>query len=332
MRKIYALFVSVCLILCLAACASDNGAQLYYDYDLSEYISVGEFSKVVDRNSDEYKKLYREFYFDAFGEDFAQILSVGEVKEGDKVNINYVGTINGKEFDGGSELNYSLRIGDGLFTVDGFEKGIIGTKLGEEVTLDLTLPDDYYSKEFAGKAATFKIQVNGITRYPEPDNSQAVKYGFESIEDFRSKADDFAISVCVFNSAYDAMDIIAYPEKETEKLVSELYKEYAAGYAEKGFSVESYVASVDWTMEKFYEHLHDSVKYDFRRMPRDLLSYYFLETYDRKLTMKEFNECSDRLALEYGEDKFKKIPDIELERIAVYEKALKICLEIAEVV
>ena len=113
MRKIYALFVSVCLILCLAACASDNGAQLYYDYDLSEYISVGEFSKVVERNSDEYKKLYREFYFDAFGEDFAQILSVGEVKEGDKVNINYVGTINGEEFDGGSELNYSLRIGFG---------------------------------------------------------------------------------------------------------------------------------------------------------------------------------------------------------------------------
>ena len=331
MKKLYAVFVVICLIAGLSACASDNGAQLYYDYDLTEYITVGDFSKVVDRNSDEYKKLYREFYFDAFGEDFAQILSVGEVKEGDKVNINYYGTINGEEFDGGSELDYTLRIGDGLFTVEGFEKGIVGTKLGGEVILELTLPDDYHNKELAGKEATFKIQVNAITRYLEPDNSQVVKYGFESLEEFRSEADDFAVSVCVFNAAYDAMEIKKYPEKETEKLVSELYKEYAAGYAEKGYSVEAFVASVDWTMEKFYEHLHDSVMYDFRRMPRDLLSYYFLDKYDRKLTSKEFQDCSDRLALEYGEDEFKKIPDIELERIAVYEKALKVCLEIAEV-
>ena len=331
MRKIYAIVVSLCLILVFTACASDNGTQLYYDYDLSEYITVGDYSVVVDRNSDNYKKLYREFYFDAFGEDFAQVLSVGEVQEGDKVNISYVGTMNGEEFEGGSELDYSLRIGDGMFTVEGFEKGIIGTKLGEEVILDLTLPDDYYSKDLAGKDVTFEIRVNAITRYPEPDNSQALKYGFESYEDFKKQADDFAVSVCVFNNAYDSMEIKAYPEKETEKLVDELYKEYAAKYAEQGFSVEAYVASVDWTMETFNNHLHDSVKYDHRRMPRDLLSYYFLDKFDRKLTLKEFNACSERLKTQYGEERFSKIPDIELERIAVYEKALKMCLEIAEV-
>ena len=62
MRKIYAIVVSLCLILVFTACASDNGTQLYYDYDLSEYITVGDYSVVVDRNSDNYKKLYRELF------------------------------------------------------------------------------------------------------------------------------------------------------------------------------------------------------------------------------------------------------------------------------
>ncbi len=332
MKNIFILFVSICIVLSLTSCASDNGVQLYYDYDLSEYISVGDFSKTVDRNSVDYKKYYREFYFDAFGEDLAETLSVGKVQEGDKVNINYYGTLDGKEFDGGTELNYTLRIGDGLFIVEGFEQNIIGASLGEEVTLtDLTLPENYHNKELAGKKVSYIVQVNAITRYPEPDNTQAIEYGFESLDDYRRLADEFAVGVTVFNSAYDAAEIKDFPEKETEMLFSALYQDYADTYAEMGSSVEAYVASVDWTMDMFYDHLYDSLKYDFRRMPRDLLSYYLLGLYDRKLSRDDFNGTCDRLKSQYGQKEFEKISDIELETIAVYEKALRVCFEIAEV-
>ncbi len=319
-------FFLVSVLLFLSSCVAGNGAQLYYDYDLTEYITVGDFSKTVDRESDDYKKYYRQFYFDYFGEDFAYNLDSGEVQEGDKININYFGTYNGEEFDGGSELNYSIRVGDELFTVEGFEKGLIGIPLGGERTLELTLPDSYHNKELAGKEVTYLVSVNSITRYPEPSDAQAVEYGFASYDDYHKQADEFAIGVCVFNSAYDCMEIKAYPEKETEILVDELYAEYAASYAENGMSVQAYVASVDWTMEQFNDHLYDSIQKDFRRMPRDLLSYYILHVHDSKLTLKEIEDYRDGL----GED-FQDVSDIQLERMAVYSKALRVCCDIAEV-
>jgi len=85
------------------------------------------------------------------------------VEEGDTVNINYVGTVDGVAFDGGtddSEEGTNLEIGSGSF-VPGFEDGLIGVMPGETVDVDITFPEDYH-EELAGKDAVFKITVNGI--------------------------------------------------------------------------------------------------------------------------------------------------------------------------
>ena len=94
------------------------------------------------------------------------------VKEGDVANIDYVGTMDGKEFDGGSAEDYDLEIGSGSF-IEGFEEGLIDHKVGEEVTLELTFPDDYGDTTKAGKDVQFDVTINSIKEY-EPLSDELV--------------------------------------------------------------------------------------------------------------------------------------------------------------
>ncbi len=89
------------------------------------------------------------------------------IADGDEVNIDFVGTVDGVEFDGGNSggAGYDLTIGSGSF-VDDFEQQLIGHKPGDEVTVEVTFPEDY-NEEMAGKDAVFAVTVNGIQVAPE---------------------------------------------------------------------------------------------------------------------------------------------------------------------
>jgi trigger factor len=83
------------------------------------------------------------------------------VKDGDFVQIDFEGFIDGVAFEGGKAENYSLEIGSGSF-IPGFEDGVIGMKIGEEKDIEVTFPKEYNSKDLAGKASIFKVKVNDI--------------------------------------------------------------------------------------------------------------------------------------------------------------------------
>ena len=89
------------------------------------------------------------------------------VRDGDVVNIDYVGRIDGEEFDGGSDEGYDLTIGSGMF-IDGFEDGLIDHKVGETVTLELTFPENYGDSTKAGVDAEFDVTINAIQEYVVP--------------------------------------------------------------------------------------------------------------------------------------------------------------------
>ncbi len=90
------------------------------------------------------------------------------IKDGDKVNIDYVGTVDGLEFSGGSTegKGTDLEIGSNTY-VTGFETQLIGHKAGDNVTVNVTFPDGYKSPELAGKDAVFEVVINGIYENPE---------------------------------------------------------------------------------------------------------------------------------------------------------------------
>ena len=85
------------------------------------------------------------------------------VENGDTVNIDYVGSVDGVEFSGGNTqgMGTDLVIGSGLY-IDDFEEQLIGAHPGDHVTVTVTFPEDYGKEDLNGKEAVFKVTVNGI--------------------------------------------------------------------------------------------------------------------------------------------------------------------------
>ncbi len=117
------------------------------------------------------------------------------IADGDEVNIDYVGTVDGVEFEGGNSggTGYNVTIGSGTL-VDDFEQQLIGHKPGEEMTVEVTFPEDY-NEEMAGKDAVFAVTVNGIMVTPELTDDFVAKNLAETEEvstaaEYRAKVED----------------------------------------------------------------------------------------------------------------------------------------------
>ena len=115
-----------------------------------------------------------------------------EIKDGDEVNIDFVGTIDGVEFEGGNSngAGYNLTIGSNSF-IDDFEQQLIGHKPGENLTVEATFPEDYQNDAtVAGKDASFAVTINSITVTPElTDEFVAENFseeGLSTVEAYRA--------------------------------------------------------------------------------------------------------------------------------------------------
>ncbi|AKP04072.1 trigger factor [Companilactobacillus pabuli] len=121
------------------------------------------------------------------------VLKDGKAEKGDTVIIDYVGTVDGKEFDGGSAQNYSLELGSGTF-IPGFEDELIGHSAGEDVDVNVTFPEDYQAKDLAGKKAIFKTKLHEVKtkELPELDDDFAkdVDENVDTLEELKTKVHD----------------------------------------------------------------------------------------------------------------------------------------------
>ena len=91
-----------------------------------------------------------------------------EAKNGDTVVIDFEGFVDGKAFEGGKAEKYNLHLGTGAF-IPGFEDQLVGTKAGDEKAVEVTFPEDYNSKELAGKAAPFQCKVHEVKETIKPE-------------------------------------------------------------------------------------------------------------------------------------------------------------------
>jgi trigger factor len=170
-----------------------------------------------------------------------------EIADGDTVNIDYVGTVDGEEFDGGSSdgEGYDLTIGSGTF-VDDFEEQLIGYHPGDEVTVEVTFPDDYSTEELAGKDAVFAVTINSITVTPElTDEFVAENLDIEGVTTaseyrdyiantyYKQHLEDYLADYIVDNST-----IKSYPKDylKSMKAVTKYNDEYMMSYYNQMFS------------------------------------------------------------------------------------------------
>ncbi len=99
-------------------------------------------------------------------------------REGDKLQIDFAGKIDGEPFEGGTASDFTLELGQSRF-IDGFETGLYGKQAGDEVVLDLTFPDDYGKAELAGKPVIFEVKIKQILEpvLPPLDDEFFARFG-----------------------------------------------------------------------------------------------------------------------------------------------------------
>lgn len=103
-----------------------------------------------------------------------------KARKDDRVVIDFVGTVDGVEFDGGKAEDFTLELGKNRM-IPGFEEPLVGAKKGDEVTVDVTFPEDYHAEALKGKAAQFAVtvkNVEGLT-LPKVDEEFAKLFGIE---------------------------------------------------------------------------------------------------------------------------------------------------------
>ena len=166
---------------------SASAVRLVSVSDVSKYVTIGEYKGLtLDRASVTVTDDDVQAEIDYNLEEKGTEVNDGTVEEGDSVTINFTGTIDGKEFDGGSAEDYDLVIGEGGM-IDGFEDGIIGMKKGETKELDLTFPDDYYEESVAGKPVAFKVTLQKFTRPSElNDEWVAANTEYKTVDEYRA--------------------------------------------------------------------------------------------------------------------------------------------------
>lgn len=111
----------------------------------------------------------------------------GPVAEGDTVNLDYSGSVDGVKFAGGTAENQTLKIGSHTF-IPGFEEQMVGMTVGEEKDLNVTFPEKYHAENLAGKNAVFHVKVNSITKteLPELDDDFAQDNGFDTFDAYKA--------------------------------------------------------------------------------------------------------------------------------------------------
>ncbi|PMD72514.1 trigger factor [Companilactobacillus nuruki] len=208
------------------------------------------------------------------------VLKDGKAEKGDTVIIDYVGTVDGEEFDGGSAQNYSLELGSGTF-IPGFEDELIGHAAGEDIDVNVTFPEDYQAKELAGKKAIFKTKLHEVKTKELPalddDFAKDVDEDVDTLEELKTKLHDEikdqkketaeeniqeeAISGAVKNAKIDSI-----PQAMIDTEVENQLNQYLANLRRQGIDPKLYYqmtgTSEDDLKKQFAKDAEERVKTD----------------------------------------------------------------------
>ena len=287
--------------------------------DINEYVELGEYKNIrVTAQDTEVTDEEVEEELNSQVEnsvpDYEKITE-GTVAEGDVANIDFVGRMDGEEFDGGSGEDFNLTIGSGQF-IEGFESGLIGKNIGETVVLDLSFPEDYSKTkpELNGKPVEFTVTINYVQGEEIPSELndafvQRITGGeYTNVEDYRayvredlenSKLD--AANTNRINEAWSQIMENATFKKDSPELYQYIYdsqmEQLESSIALYGMDMESYLTAMDMTQEELEEQLSQYAEDNARGQ---LVLRAIVETEHLDLTDAEYESRLAGLAEESG--------------------------------
>ena len=192
------------------------------------------------------------------------------IKKNDIATIDFVGSVNGKEFAGGRGEDYPLTIGSGTF-IPGFEDQLIGAKAGDNVDVKVTFPENYGAKDLASKEALFKVTVKLVKekQVPKADDEFASEVSeFDTLEEYKkdikkqikeekekragSEVENHVIAKVVENAE------VELPEPMVATQLDQMFYDYARRMEQQGIPMEQYMQITGLTEQALKEQMRAS--------------------------------------------------------------------------
>ncbi len=248
-KRILAVILSVCVAASMTGCSTELS---------NEYITIKQYKGLevaqVEKTEVTDEMVESEISSRLEQASVTEDITDRAVENGDTVNIDFSGSVDGVAFDGGTAQGSSLEIGSGTFigaegNYKGFEEQLIGHKIGEEFTIQVQFPAEYkMNTALSGKVADFAIKINSIQKITTPEltdkwvkkNSESSKTVDEYKKEVRGELeknyeDDQMSSLKseALQALYDQTDVKKYPEdqlEETKTKIAAYYKNAASSY------------------------------------------------------------------------------------------------------
>lgn len=280
--------------------------------DLSPYLTLGTYKgltaevkprAVTDKDLEEALESFRQSCA------YYTPITDRKTQSGDKLNIDYVGTMDGVAFDGGTAQGQSISLTANSGYIDGFADGLVGVMPGTTVTLDLTFPENYH-EGLSGKPVTFTVTVNyiqGEQVIPELTDDfikELTEGDYTTFADFRAyyrtyleaEALEDAISATQQSLWETLVNNSTIKEVPTQQIdyyyhqLTESYRVYAASY---GMSYSALLSALGITDEKIREEAREYATHD-------LIFYALVQAEQLAVTDAEYNEQVELLATANG--------------------------------
>ena len=188
------------------------------------------------------------------------------VAEGDTVNLDYAGTVDGVAFAGGTAQDQTLKIGSGSF-IPGFEEQMVGMNIGEEKDLNVTFPEQYHAEELAGKAAVFHVKVNSITetQLPALDDDFAKDISeFDTLDEYKAdirakleaqaaERDNNNFTNAVIEKVLENASV-EIPEAMIERQIDSMMRDFEYRLMGNGLKLDDFIKYTGSDMQAFREN------------------------------------------------------------------------------
>lgn len=239
------------------------------------------------------------------------VVKEGAAENGDTVVIDFVGSVDGVEFDGGKGENHSLELGSGQF-IPGFEDQLVGAKAGDEVEVKVTFPEDYQASDLAGKAAVFATKVNEVKakEVPALDDELAKDLDdeVETLDELKAKyrkeleaakeiAYDDAVEGAALDLAVENAEIVELPAEMVEDEVHRAMNEFMGNMQRQGISPEMYFQITGTTQEDLHKQYEADVD---KRVKTNLVIEAVAAAEGFDATDEEIQKEINDLAAEYN--------------------------------
>lgn len=241
------------------------------------------------------------------------VIKEDAAENGDTVVIDFVGSVDGVEFDGGKGDNFSLELGSGQF-IPGFEDQLVGSKAGDSVEVNVTFPEDYQAEDLAGKAAVFATTVHEVKtkEVPELDDELAkdIDEDVETLDELKAKyrkeleaakeiAFDDAVEGAAIELAVSNAEIVELPEEMVHDEVHRAMNEFMGNMQRQGISPDMYFQLTGTTQEDLHKQYEADAD---KRVKTNLVIEAIAKAEGFEVSAEEVEKEITDLAAEYNMD------------------------------